>query len=166
MPTKPHDDVKPPLPNDGVRIRPLAPGDLDAIVEIDKAVAGRSRRGFYEKRLAHLAREPSAFVALAAERNARLVGFVFARVYEGEFGGEVPEAALDAIGVAAESRHSRVGRQLIDAMSAAMRIHGIKEISTQADWTDTELTGFFARMKFVLAPRIVLERSVGETNAD
>lgn len=166
MPKKLHDDAKPPLPHDGVRIRQLAPGDLDAIVAIDKAVAGRSRRGFYEKRLAHLAREPSAFVALAAERDGRLVGFVFARVYEGEFGGEVPEAALDAIGIAPESRRSGLGRRLIEAMSAAMRIHGIKDISTQADWTDTALTGFFAGVKFVLAPRIVLERSVAATNAD
>jgi ribosomal protein S18 acetylase RimI-like enzyme len=166
MPRKPPDDAKPPLPSDGLRIRPLAPDDLAAIVAIDKAVAGRSRRGFYEKRLAHLVREPSAFVALAAERDSRLVGFVFARVYEGEFGGAVPEAALDAIGVAADARRSRVGRRLIDAMAAAMRIHGITEISTQADWTDTALTGFFARMNFALAPRIVLERSVAAPNAD
>lgn len=147
------------------RIRPLVAGDLGAVVEIDKAVSGRSRRGFYEKRLAHLAREPSAFVALGAERDGRLVGFVFARLYEGEFGGKVPEAALDAIGVAAEARHQKVGAKLIEGMVAAMRIHGVTEIATQTDWSDTDLTGFFAETGFSLAPRIVLERAVGRAGA-
>ena len=165
MPTKQRDAAKPSRKKP-VRIRPLAADDLDAVVTIDKAVFGRPRRGFFAKRLAHLTREPSAFIALAAEQESRLVGFVFARIYEGEFGSNVPEAALDAIGVATEARHQGVGRQLIDGMAAAMRIHGIKEIATQADWTDTDLTAFFAAMKFSLAPRIVLERSVVAPSAD
>jgi len=165
MPTKQRDSANPSR-KESVKIRPLVAGDLDAVVAIDKAVSGRPRRGFFAKRLAHLAREPSAFVALAAERGSRLVGFVFARIYEGEFGGNLPEAAFDAIGVTTEARRLGVGRQLIDGMAAAMRIHGIKEIATQADWTDTDLTAFFAAMKFSLAPRIVLERSVVATSAD
>jgi GNAT superfamily N-acetyltransferase len=147
------------------RIRPLVAGDLGAVVAIDKAVSGRTRRGFYEKRLAHLAREPSAFVALGADRDGRLVGFVFARLYEGEFGGKVAEAALDAIGVAAEARHQGVGAKLIEGMTAAMRIHGVTEIATQTEWSDTDLTGFFAETGFSLAPRIVLERAVGRPGA-
>ncbi len=147
------------------RMRPLVAADLDSVVAIDKAVSGRARRGFYEKRLAHLAREPLAFVALGAERDGRLVGFVFARLYEGEFGGKVPEAALDAIGVAAEARHQGVGAKLLDGMIAAMRIHGITEIATQTDWFDTDLTGFFAEAGFALAPRLVLERAVGQTSS-
>ncbi len=145
-------------PQGAERIRPLAVGDLDALVAMDKAVSGRPRRGFFERRLAHLDREPSAFVALAAERQGRLVGFVFARLYEGEFGGKVPQAALDTIGVATEARHKGVGRQLIESMAAAMQAHGIKEIATQADWTDTDLTAFFAAMRFSLAPRLVLDQ--------
>jgi hypothetical protein len=43
-----------------------------------------------------------------------------------------------------------------------MRLHGIKELSTQADWTNTDLMGFFAGTNFALAPRIVLERSLAE----
>ncbi len=158
QPSEPHAAPPP------ISIRPLAAADLDAVVAIDKAVSGRSRRGFYEKRLAHLAREPAAFVALGAERDGRLVGFVLARLYEGEFGGKVPEAALDAIGVAADARLRGVGSRLLDGMAAAMRIHGITEIATQTDWSDTDLTGFFAETGFSLAPRLVLERAVGGTS--
>ncbi|MDE2228721.1 MAG: GNAT family N-acetyltransferase [Alphaproteobacteria bacterium] len=146
-------------------IRPLVPDDLAAVVGIDRAVAGRSRRGFYEKRIAHLTREPAAFIALAAERPRKLAGFALARLYQGEFGGDAPEAALDAIGVAADARHHGVGRSLVDAMMAAMRIHSIKELSTEVDWTDTALSGFFARMGFSPAPRLVLERGIAAVNA-
>jgi GNAT superfamily N-acetyltransferase len=164
MTTRPADQTAPALEG-ALRMRPLAGEDLAAVTAIDKAVSGRSRRGFFEKRLKHIAREPAAFVALAADRDGKLVGFVIARLYEGEFGGEAPEAALDAIGVAAEARRTGVGRALIGGMAAAMRIHGIKEIGTQVDWADTELAGFFARMGFAPAPRLVLERPVSAASA-
>lgn len=38
---------------------PLTPADLDAVVEIDRAVSGRARRSFYEKRLAAALTIPS-----------------------------------------------------------------------------------------------------------
>ncbi len=146
------------------RIRPLAAADLDALVAIDRGASGRARRGFYEKRLMRLERDPSAFVALCAERDDRIVGFVFARLYEGEFGGKLPEAALDAIGVAVAMRRQGIARLLLDSMTAAMRIHGIAEIATQTDWFDTDLAGFFAEAGFALAPRLVLECQAGETS--
>jgi GNAT superfamily N-acetyltransferase len=146
----------------GVKIRPLGAGDLEAIVAIDRVAAGRSRRGFYERRLAHLAREPAAFVALGAELGSRLVGFAFARLYEGEFGGAAPVASIDAIGVDAGASRRGVGRELVEGMAAVMRIHGIKDLSTQVDWTATGLMSFFAHTGFTLAPHLVLGRSVAE----
>ena len=148
-----------------LRIRPLAASDLAAIVALDRAVVGRSRRGFYERRLAHFAAEPGAFVALGAELGGRLVGFAFARLYEGEFGRFAPEASLDAIGVDAKARRKGIGRELIEAMAEAMRLRGIKELSTQAAWSAVDLIGFFARTDFAPAPRIVLERSVEDIAA-
>ena len=162
MATKKRSAAKPRTGAGGLKVRPLTAGDLEAIVAIDRAVSGRSRRGFYEKRLAQLARDPGAFVALGAEGGGRLVGFAFARIYEGEFGGVAPEASLDAIGVDAAANRKGVGRERVQGMAAAMRIHGIKELSTQAEWTATDLMGFFAHTHFTLAPRLVLERSVAE----
>jgi len=67
MPGKPRKAAMPKSGAGGLKVRPLGAGDLDAIVAIDRAVSGRSRRGFYERRLAQLGRDPSAFVALGAE---------------------------------------------------------------------------------------------------
>lgn len=166
MPSKGRKAATPRSGAGGLEIRPLGAGDLDAIIAIDRAVSGRSRRGFYERRLVQLGREPGAFVALGAESNGRLVGFAFARLYEGEFGGVAPEASLDAVGVEGAASHRGVGRELIQGMAAAMRIHGIKELSTEAEWTATDLMGFFAHTGFTLAPRLVLERSVAEPIPD
>ena len=50
-------------------LRPLGPEDLDRVVEIDRRLVGRSRRGFFEKRLAAALRgaEKSALPELMAE---------------------------------------------------------------------------------------------------
>lgn len=162
MATKRKTGAKPKTSGGSPRLRPLKSGDLEAIVAIDRVAAGRSRRGFFEKRLAQLAREPGAFVALAAEQGGKLAGFAFARLYEGEFGGGAPEASLDAIGVDAKARGRGIGRQLVEGVAKAMRGHGVAELSTQADWTEAALMGFFAHTGFALAPRIVLECPVAD----
>ncbi len=159
-PTMPSKRPHPKPQSRAATIRPLVPSDLPAIVAIDKAIVGRPRRDFYEKRFAHLTREPAAFIALVAERQGEPAGFALVRLYEGEFGGDIPQAALDAIVVAAEARHQGVGRSLVDALTVAMCSRAITELSTEVDWSDTALCGFFARLGFSPAPRIVLERAV------
>ncbi len=147
---------------EGTAIRPLTGGDLEAVIAIDRALSGRSRRGFFARRLAHAARDPADFAAFAAERDGRFAGFVLARLYEGEFGATSREAALDAIGVEhALARQHGVGRALIDHLVAALRARGIGELATQVDWMEDDLLGFFARNGFVLAPRLVLSRTSG-----
>lgn len=146
-----------------VRIRPLDPNDLDAVVAIDRALSGRGRRGFFARRLDHAVHDPASFVALAAEHDGRFAGFVFARIGEGEFGATAREAALDAIGVdPALAGRFGIGRGLLGHLSTTLRARGIGELATQVDWTNHRLTGFFSRTGFVLAPRIVLERVAGE----
>jgi GNAT superfamily N-acetyltransferase len=145
---------------DELAIRPLSTADIDAVTAIDRAVVGRSRRAFFEKRLAHFARDPQAFIALAADLGGKPVGFAFARLYEGEFGGADLVAALDAIGVDVAARGHGTGRRLIDAVAEAMRARGARELTTEVDWSETDLLAFFNHTTFTLAPRIVLERAV------
>ncbi len=148
---------------DLAHIRSLECNDLDAVVAVDQNLSGRSRRGFFTRRLDHATRDPAAFVGLAAERDGRFAGFVFARIEEGEFGAAAREASLDAIGVdlALAGRHG-VGRALLDRLAADLRARGIGELATQVDWTDHRLIDFFSRTGFVLAPRVVLERGAGD----
>ncbi len=149
-----------PLQADRLQLRPLDGQDLDAVVALDRALAGHSRRGFFARRLEHAARDPGGFVAVAAERDAGLAGFALARITEGEFGATSRGAVLDAIGVdPALARQRGVGRGLIDGLVAELHGRGIGELATQVDWTEHRLLGFFARSGFDLAPRIVLARA-------
>jgi ribosomal protein S18 acetylase RimI-like enzyme len=148
---------------EGVRIRPLERTDLDAVVAVDQDLSGRSRRGFFARRLDHAARDPAGFAAFAAEHGGRIAGFVFARIEEGEFGATARQASLDAIGVElALAGGQGVGRALLGHLVTNLRDRGTGELATQVEWTDHRLLGFFSRNGFVLAPRIVLERRAGE----
>jgi GNAT superfamily N-acetyltransferase len=138
-------------------VGPLTPADLDAVVEIDRSISGRSRRSFFEKRLAAALAEPGRYAYAGAKVGGRLVGFALARMTDGEFGG-VRSATLDAIGVARASSGQGVGRRLIDGIEAVLRHKGVTEIVTEVDWGDQALLHFFEHGSFELAPRLVLAR--------
>jgi GNAT superfamily N-acetyltransferase len=140
--------------------RALLPGDLDRVVEIDGATTGRSRRGFYAKRFAAVADDPASVVALAAERDGRVVGFAFAQILDGEFGGAAPAGVLDAIGVATEARAAGVATSLLARLEAELFERGVRELRTQADWTEHGLASFFSSSGFRLSSRLVLERDI------
>lgn len=142
------------------KIRPLLPADAAAVVKIDRARSGRSRSEFYAKRFSTLAEDPRASLALAAERAGQVVGFAFARVLDGEFGGSAPVGALDAIGVAPEQEREGVATALLARLETALAAQGARELRTQAEWTDHGMAAFFSASGFRLAPRVVLERSL------
>ncbi len=150
----------------GSGTRPLASGDLERVVAIDAAASGRSRRGYYGKRLDAMAHEPDAVVALAAERDGRVEGFVFAHLLDGEFGGVAPVGVLDAVGVDPEARRKGVGASLLSRLEEALGRRGVRELRTQAGWTEHGLASFFSASGFRLAPRLVLERDVEQPFED
>lgn len=138
--------------------RAVTPADLSAIVELDQKVTGQSRRGFYEKRIAAAARDPKSFLSLAIDGDSGLAGFAFAQILDGEFGGKEPVAVLDALAVDPEERGAHLGRQLMAAIDRQLAAYGVREMQTQADWTQHALVRFFSANGFDLAPRLVLER--------
>ncbi len=144
--------------NAPIGLRALRASDADAVAAIDRVLSGRPRGAFFTRRLAQLAREPASFAAFAAERDGGMAGFVLARLYEGEFGADRRQAALDAIGVAASG--SGVGRTLLSHLVEHLRAQGVAALTTEVDWREHALLGFFARNGFELAPRLVLARPI------
>ncbi|MDE2335186.1 MAG: GNAT family N-acetyltransferase [Rhodospirillales bacterium] len=141
-----------------MELRPLRATDAAALAAIDRAGSGRARGDHFARRLAQLAREPAAFAAYAAEGRGELAGFVLARLYEGEFGAQRREAALEAIGVARPGEG--VGPALLAHLAEALRAQGVAALTTEVDWRERALLAFFARSGFELAPRLVLARPV------
>jgi ribosomal protein S18 acetylase RimI-like enzyme len=149
-----------------VAVRPLGRGDLDAVVALDAATSGGSRRGFYSRRVGSLETDPGRLVGLAAERDGRLIGFLAAHLLDGEFGGEEPVGVLDAIGVAEAARGEGVATRLLEGLERELAARKARELRTQAEWTAHGMASFFASTGFELAGRLVLEREVQAPFAD
>ncbi|MAF49225.1 MAG: hypothetical protein CMM10_13265 [Rhodospirillaceae bacterium] len=140
-----------------LNIRNLRPDDLDLVVKIDRVLAGRSRRGYFEKRLEAAISAPDDFVIVGAESDGQLIGYVFARTYDGEFGAQGIAAVLDTIGVDPEAQAKGVGKILLNALDEKLSAKGVNEMRTQVDWTFDGMLGFFAATGFEMAPAHVLE---------
>jgi predicted N-acetyltransferase YhbS len=143
-------------------IRPLAPSDLEAVVAIDAALGRRSRRAYVERRLAAALREPGLHAQFGAADGGMLVGYVLARVLEGEFGRTAPGLRLELVGVRPERQHHGVGHALLDALAAWGARHGVRELRTSAAWNDHALLAWFDAMGFRLAPGLIIDRAVGD----
>lgn len=143
-----------------VSVRPLGRGDLEAVVALDAATSGDTRRGFYARRIGGLETDPAHVVGLAAEQQGQLVGFVAAHLLDGEFGGGEPVGVLDAIGVTESARGGGVAAGLLAGLERELAARQARELRTQADWTAHGLASFFAATGFSLAGRLVLERDV------
>jgi GNAT superfamily N-acetyltransferase len=141
-------------------LRTLDAGDLERVIAIDRTPGGRTRRRFFEKRLAAAAAHPEDFLHVGMTRGGALRGFAFARLLRGEFGREHVTAVLDVIGVEPASRGTGVGRGLLHELVARLRAAGARTLHSQTEWSDPELTRFFAASGFNLAPRVALERSL------
>lgn len=137
----------------------LTSSDLDSIIAIDREITGRSRRGFFEKRLAASDSEPNVFVSLGYRMSNALDGFVLAHVLDGEFGSAFRIGMLDAIGVLTKARGRGIGGALVRDLLAQLRGQGAREVRSQVAWNDHAMLRFLAAADFSLAPRHVLSRS-------
>jgi ribosomal protein S18 acetylase RimI-like enzyme len=143
-----------------LRIRRLAPADLDAVVALDAPLAGRTRRAYFERRLAAALRQPELHLQFAAESAGKLVGHALARVLEGEFGRTRPGLRLEVISVAREAQRRGVGRALHAALEDAAKKAAAAELRTSAPWREASMLRFLDEMGYALDASLVLECAV------
>ncbi|TAJ94016.1 MAG: GNAT family N-acetyltransferase [Gammaproteobacteria bacterium] len=140
--------------------RPLTASDFDQVVAIDAKIIGRSRPGFFRKRLAAALAEPGYFIYIACESENKLQGFLLARLLGGEYGEAQSIAVLDALGVAPVSQGKGIGTLLIQEFERILRRKHMREIQTQTDWRRFSFLRFLFANGFLVAPVYVLEREV------
>jgi len=143
-----------------LQLRPLAPGDLDAVVALDAPFAGRTRRAYFERRLGAALRQPELHLQFAAVSGQDLVGHALARVLEGEFGRTRPGLRLEVIGVAPGAQRHGVGHALHAALEDEARKRSIGELRTAAAWRDHDMLRFLDFLGYALAAGHVLECTV------
>jgi predicted N-acetyltransferase YhbS len=143
-------------------IRALTRDDLAPVVAIDAAIEGRWRRNYVERRLAAALREPALHAQFAACDAKGLVGYILARVLEGEFGRSEPGLRLEMVGVRPDARGHGVGTRLFQVLGDWARRHGIRDLRTSAGWRDAEMLGWLDAMGFRLAESLILDADLAE----
>ncbi|PNU21044.1 hypothetical protein C2E25_04385 [Geothermobacter hydrogeniphilus] len=138
--------------------RSLHPDDLEAVCDIDSRIVGRSRRGFYEKRLTVATASPETFITSAALQSGHLRGFAFVRLQEGEYGQAGRLAIFDVIGVDPDVQGKGIGSAVLAAIEQRMRKRDVAQLRTEVDWNDHGMTRFFSTSGFSLTAGRILER--------
>ncbi len=142
-------------------IRALQPGDLDAVVAIDRSIAGRSRRAYIRRRLDAALREPARHAQFAATDANGLAGYILGRVLRGEFGRTEPALRIELVGVRQDTQGRGIGTRLLDTLVEYGRRKGVAELRTAAAWNDHAMLRWFDATGFALAPDRIVDCPVG-----
>lgn len=144
-------------------IRLMRDSDIDAVVRIDAAATGRARPRYFELMLQRALQSAGLQISLVAEVDNRVVGYLIGSLYYGEYGMTEPTASIDAIGVEAGMRRTRIAHELFEQLRRNVGAIGATSIRTEVDWSHFELLAFLRSEGFEPAPRLCLERKVDPT---
>ncbi len=147
-----------------LKLRRMTPADLDPVVALDAALAGRTRRAYFERRLSAALRQPELHLQFVAQKDGVFRGHALARVLEGEFGRTQPGLRLEVISVDPAAQSRGIGRALHRALEDEARKRKIADFRTGAAWRDHAMLRFLDGVGYALAPNRVIECAV-EGNA-
>ena len=144
---------------DQLKIRALAYGDLDAIVEIDKAILGKERPEYWSMKI-EITENRSPMASLVAELDGKVVGFIFGDVSGWEYG--VPDTVgwIDTIGVHPTYQRKGVARSLFREIVASLKKVGVDTIYTFVNWKEYDRLHFFDTLGFQKGDMLHLEMKV------
>ena len=142
-----------------VKIRAMDYRDLDAIVEIDAKVFGKSRPDYWQMKI-ELSKSRSPMASLVAEAEGKVVGFILGDASGWEYG--IPDTVgwIDTIGVHPDYQKRGVARALLMEMVDNLKKVGADTIYTFVNWGDWGLLQFFDAMGFRRGDMINLELKI------
>lgn len=141
-----------------VTVRSLAAGDLAAVVQIDGVQTGEHKAGYWKRVFREFLAtdESSSRVGLAAECDARVIGFLFGDVRAFEFGSE-PCGWILEIGVDPAFTRSGVATALLREGCARLRATGVSVVRTMVRRNNVPVLTFFRTNGFAGGPYVQLE---------
>ena len=140
-----------------MKVRPLAARDLEGVIAIDAALSGRSRRDYFERRLAAARRKPELHAQFAADDEGALCGFILGCAMLGEFGRTEPAMRQEVIGVKPGAHGRGIGAALGAALEEEARKRGMRELRTAALWRQHEILRFLDARGWTFGRNLVLD---------
>jgi GNAT superfamily N-acetyltransferase len=146
-------------------IREAEPGDLDAIIEIDKQVSGEKKSRYWRDTLELYGGHKDSDFFLVAEREQSVIGFILGEIRAWEFGS--PSCGwVYAIGVARDSLLHGVGSKLLHALCTRFRRANVTKVRTMIARQDHELLSFFRSYGMMAGPFQQLELELNNHKED
>jgi len=144
-----------------LKLRPLTIHDLDAIVEIDRKVLGKTRQEYWRKKI-ELPNPRYPQSCLGAELEGKVIGFIVGEVSGWEFG--VPDTIgwISTIGVDPAYQNIGVARIMSEEYIKNLKSIGVSIVYTLVNWNDWDLLKFFRAMGFARGGDMInLELKIG-----
>ena len=143
-----------------IYIRNLEKEDLSAIVNIEERLTGVARKDYWEKRIEISEAIRPHWASLVGELDNRVVGFVLGRAGELEFGLPGTVAWVEIIGVDPAYQGQGVARALMERFTASAEDHGIKNVFTLVDRSNTQMEQFFSRLGFIQGKMLHFQKEI------
>ncbi len=143
-----------------VHVRDLRREDLAAIVDIEDRSTGVARRAYWEERIDLSEAIRPHWTSLVAEVDNRVVGFVFGRAGELEFGLPGTIAWIEIIGVDPAYRRQGIASKLLERFTSSAEDHGIKTVFTLVSENNTEMERFFTRLGFTQGHMLHFQKDI------
>jgi ribosomal protein S18 acetylase RimI-like enzyme len=143
-----------------IYVRSLEKRDLGTISNIEERVTGTARPQYWEKRIEISEAIRPHWTSLIAEVDNRVVGFLFGRAGELEFGLPGTVAWIETIGVDPAYRRRGIAQELVDHFVSSAEDHGIKTIFTLIGNNQPEMQQFFSRLGFVNGKMLHYQKDV------
>ena len=142
--------------SDGVEMRAMHEGDLPAVSSIYASHVGAPLPESFSARIRRLFDEPQTSVALVAEADGRVVGYVVAEVRSWEF-GSAPAGWVFGVSVSRDHAGKGVARALLGSAVRRLRDLGAEGLRTMVANDDVAMLRLFRSAGFVAGPYTQLE---------
>ena len=143
-------------------VRPLQPGDLTEVAELDAVLTGAEKRAYWEQVFDRFLREEGC-IGLAVVGEDGFEGYLFGEVRAFEFGSN--ECGwIFALGVRPDTTRRGRASALLEEARRRFRALGVSSLRTMVTRTEVPFLALFRRQGFVGGPFVQLELDMRETS--
>ncbi len=142
----------------GVKVREMTVKDVPEVVEIQESITKKKVPGGWARRMEAQVKSHDT-AGFVAEKDNRLVGFIFGEIKGPAFGME-KSGWVVGIGVCPRYMGIGIGQTLAKEMMNFFEKEGVKEIYTTVRWHAVDMLSFFRSIGFIRSDFIDLRKHV------